>query len=52
LPSRNLADSIGSGRKTIRGSRDAFLARAADEPDYRICREDFLRFNGMEPAPA
>jgi len=33
LPSRNLADSIGSGRKTIRGSRDAFLARAADEPD-------------------
>ena len=29
-----------------------FGGRAADEPDYRICREDFLRFNGMEPAPA
>ena len=27
-----------------------FGGRSASEPDYRICREDFLRFNGMAPA--
>jgi len=29
-----------------------FGGRSAREPDYRNCRDDFLRFNGMEGAPA
>ncbi len=29
-----------------------FGGRSAREPDYRNCRDDFLRFNGMEEAPA
>jgi hypothetical protein len=29
-----------------------FGGRSAKEPDYRNCRDDFLRFNGMEGAPA
>lgn len=29
-----------------------FGGRSAAEPDYRRCREDFLRFNGLEGAPA
>jgi hypothetical protein len=28
-----------------------FGGRSAKEPDYRNCRDDFLRFNGMEGAP-
>ncbi|MEO3431303.1 DUF4129 domain-containing protein [Pelagibius sp. CAU 1746] len=29
-----------------------FGGRSAGEPDYRNCRDDFLRFNGMEGVPA
>jgi hypothetical protein len=29
-----------------------FGGRRAGEPDYRRCREDFLRFNGLDGAPA
>jgi hypothetical protein len=29
-----------------------FGGRSADEPDYRACRDDFLRFSGLQSATA
>ena|GEM_PF-4956215 len=40
------------GRMVALSEIKHFGGRAASEPDYRNCREDYLRFTGLEPAQA